>query len=84
MEEEGLAHMEVLAHAQEATVGVNDLSFGLLLDLLAVLVFGDQEDGHAEDDTFASATIHGRGHDAILPFSGLREPVPRGRVVVFF
>ena len=61
--------MEVLAHPEQtkASMSVDDLGFRVFLDLFAVLVFGNHQDGHAQDDAFAAASIL-RGWHGLIEF----------------
>jgi hypothetical protein len=67
-------------------MGIDDLGFGFLLDLFALFVLGDEEDAHAQDDTFTSAPIGRRGggmeirgHGSILLPSGAGKTGRKGR-----
>jgi hypothetical protein len=68
LQKEGLANVKMLPQAQQATVSVHNLSFRLLLDLLALFVFGENKDAHPQNYAFASASIFRGGHRFAAPF----------------
>ena len=57
VQQERLPYMEMGAHEQESAVSVDDLSFGLLLDLFALFVFGKNDDRDAQNHAFTAAPI---------------------------
>jgi hypothetical protein len=66
VEEKGLPHVEMVAHSEETAVSIDDLGFGLLLDLLALLVFGQNYHVQTQQYPFASTAVLRRGHQRIL------------------
>ena len=66
VQQEGLADMQVRAHSQQAAVSVNDLGFGLFLELPALLVLRKHDNGYAQDNAFASPPIWDFGHSPDL------------------
>ena len=56
------------AHFKETAVCINDLGFGALLELFAVLVFGEDDDGDTQNDAFAPAAIWSFGHNKFASF----------------
>ena len=57
VEQEGLSNVEMGAHQKETAVGIDDLCFGLLLELLALFVFGKYNHANAQNDAFAPAPV---------------------------
>jgi hypothetical protein len=59
--------MQVLLHAKQPAMGVDDLGFGLFLDLLTLFILSNHKDAHSQDDAFTSPSIGGLRHRLELP-----------------
>lgn len=57
VEQEGLADMQMLRHAQEPAMSIDDMSFSADLNLFAMLIFREHGDSDTKDYAFAAAAI---------------------------
>ncbi len=67
--------MEMALHLKKATMGIDDLGVSLFLQLVAFLVFGEDQEAHAQHDAFTATTI-GRisyGHGILSNFRGASD-----------
>jgi|SRR3974390_3177593 len=71
VEKEGLAHVQVGAHFEEAAMSVDHLGFGRFLELFAVLIFSQDDYSDAQDHALTPPAVWCFGHAQIRLFASI-------------